>query len=388
MSTKPLRVAIMAGMLMTILTTNSCQTHRAAAPAAPAPEQLLLEWMKVNQDTCSPGKQLVGDIFGGVSGQTFNNALAAMAFMLMDERERAERILDFYARRINPDNEDKLLQNFYLQGEARGFYQNMAIRDLSEAKAHRAIWNGDRWLGDMCWLLMACKQYEKHYASDRYAILVRELRDLMASWYVPQGDDAGYIGSGWRHFDETLHEKDGHAEGNVDAYAVFMMTGDEDLARRVAAWLLPRTRSGDRPLDLFTWKVLAFGKEYEADLARLETLNGYKKTLHFNGKDVVGFTAFKTPDANIWGDGLGHVACAYYAVGNTAKGDYYLGEMEKLMVPITTNGVQVAGIPYAAAKTPGFEWVNPDEGFVSCAAWYIFAKKKFNPMRIEVGPAR
>ena len=80
---------------------------------------------------------------------------------------------------------------------------------------------------------------------------------------------------------------------------------------------------------------------------------------------------------------MGHVACAYYAIGHVEKGDYYLAQMEKLAVPITVDGVQTLGIPYAATKTPGYDWVNPDEGFVSCAAWYIFAKHHFNPMRLD-----
>ena len=376
----------MWGLLL--MTTPFLNSSCSTAPEAKSPavkrttDQLLLEWIKFNQDTSSPDQRMVGDILEGHTAQTFNNALTAMAFMVMDERERAERILDFYAGAADAANTNHLAQNFFFLGQARGFYQNMAIKNLKEAPQYVAIWNGDRWMGDMSWLLIACKQYEKKYNSDKYARITGLLRDLIVSWYIPEGD-AGYVGSGWRHFDEKLHEENGHPEGNIDAIAVLQMTGDHAMAERVKQWLLPRVSGGDRPLDLFTWKVLTFGKEFEGDLEKLETFRGYKKTLTFNGKEVTGFTSSKTQDVNIWGDGLGHVACAYYAVGNVEKGDYYLGELEKMALQLPVDGRPAMGIPYCAAKTPGYEWVNPNEGFVSCAAWYIFAKHRFNPMRLE-----
>jgi hypothetical protein len=47
-----------------------------AAAEAPASAAQVLEWIKINQDTASPGQQLVADIIRGDSAQTFNNALA------------------------------------------------------------------------------------------------------------------------------------------------------------------------------------------------------------------------------------------------------------------------------------------------------------------------
>ena len=153
-----IRRAIQGLLLMTIPFMNSsCSTppEKKTTSVKPTTDQLLLEWIKFNQDTSSPDKRMVGDILQGQTAQTFNNALAAMAFMVMDERERAERILDFYAGAADAANTNHLAQNFFCLGQARGFYQNMAIKDLKEAPAHFAIWNGDRWMGDMSWLLIA-----------------------------------------------------------------------------------------------------------------------------------------------------------------------------------------------------------------------------------------
>jgi hypothetical protein len=228
----------------------------------------VLDWIKINQDTASPGQQLVGDTIRGDSAQTFNNALAALALLLMDERERAERILDWYAAATDEANTDPRRQNLFWNGEARGFFQNAAIRDMADARAGQAIWNRplDGRHG------VAAHRRTSSTASctapPATSASPTQLCQLLESWYVPQ-DAGGYIGSGWRKFDESLHEQDGHPEGNIDAYAVLRMCGNTSPAERVSAWLLPRLQAPDRPLDMFTWKVLAFGPEFAADLKQL-----------------------------------------------------------------------------------------------------------------------
>lgn len=358
------------------------KTAEPRGAATPALADEVLAWIKVNQDTASPERRLVADIIRGDSAQTFNNALAAMAFLLMGERERAERILDWYAAATDEANTDPRRQNFFLNGEARGFYQNAAIRDLADARAGQAIWNGDRWMGDMAWLLMVYQQYGKMHGAARYARITGLLCDLMEAWYLPQ-ETGGYVGSGWRAFDATLHETYGHPEGNIDAYAVFRLCGNEARAADVAAWVLPRVQAPDRPLDQYTWKVMAFGPDYAQDLRHLEDAPGYRKTLTFNGRDVTGFTSFCSPDTNIWCDGMGQVACAWYSVGNRERGDFYTRETEKLIIEEVVDGRAYKAIPYAPAHSPGYDWVDTRKGFVSSCAWYILAAKQFNPMRVD-----
>ena len=59
-----------------------------------------LKYLESIQDNFSNDKWLVPAQEDN-SGQTFNNALTAMAFILEGEKERAERILDFYADRVD-----------------------------------------------------------------------------------------------------------------------------------------------------------------------------------------------------------------------------------------------------------------------------------------------
>ncbi len=56
----------------------------------------------------------------GSQFQTFNNSLVAIAYILKGEKERSERILDFFAEATDKENQSPTLQNFFYKGEARG----------------------------------------------------------------------------------------------------------------------------------------------------------------------------------------------------------------------------------------------------------------------------
>jgi hypothetical protein len=202
-------------------------------PEAP----LVLEWLKVMQDTSTPDRQLLTSTPSGDELHTFNNVLAAMAFMRSGERERAERILDFFRDAArDSQNSDPTRQSFYLNGEARGFYQRVSLRGQDGRPPLHAPTNVDRWMGDMAWLLLACLDYENTFDSDRYTDLATKLTDLLKSWFIidPKGQ-GGYVQHGWRRGDTRLHEDHGHHEGNIDCYAAFMVLGERDLARQIRA---------------------------------------------------------------------------------------------------------------------------------------------------------
>ncbi len=360
------------------------------------PEELLvLQYLKCIQDTSSEKKQLLPSM-EGFQAQTFNNALVAMAFILKGEQERAERILDFYMNATDTDNQNPTLQNFYYKGQARGFFQHVAIRDCyssggsESANLHKGNCNvdaynhlgdADRWMGDMAWLLIAYEYHKTEYKSQKYEKIRNLLRDLLISWYkdVPAG--GGYVQHGWRNGDRKLHEDHGHHEGNIDCYALFRLLGEDELADKIKIWLV-RELNGRKnlPLDLYTWRVLAYGDEVsllnipEYDLR-------YRKTLTVNGRKVTGF--YHSPDIetdNIWLDGTGHIACAFIVYGDKYRGYFYANQLDALLIDREINGVKTRAFPYTANSQGGFEWVDFDKGFVSVCAWYIFSKNSFNPM--------
>ncbi|MCS7151200.1 MAG: hypothetical protein NZ928_02290 [Endomicrobia bacterium] len=345
----------------------------------------VVSYLKVLQDIASEEQKLLSSMEDNYA-HTFNNALCAMAFILEGEKERAERILDFYAEATVVDNEDITLQNFFYKGEPRGFYQQVLLNDAEVPRYHRikGTYGGDRWIGDMAWLLLAYKFYERQFKSKKYLRITGLIKDLLVSYYK-QAKVGGYIQHGWRRDDTKLHENYGHEEGNIDCYAALILCGEKKIAKNIKKWLDNRLKKKKGlPLDLYTWRVLAFGKDYKDLLELVENDTRYKKQVVFNGKTVTGFFSGPTNVDNIWIDGLGHIACAYYSVANTEKGDFYVREMEKLIIEKELNGVKVKTLPYTANTSGGYEWVDVNKGFTSAVCWYIFAKHKFNPFTLEI----
>lgn len=351
--------------------------RRAAAMNPEDPR--VLEWLKRVQDNATPDKLLLSSTEGDDEAQTFNNALAAMAFIIKGERERAERILGFYARATAKENVDSTLQNFFLRGEARGFYQHVSLRTYHDGQR-----TSDRWIGDMAWLLLAYTYYEKEYHSDRYAVVSALLKDLLKSYYI-DAPGGGYIRHGWRKGDTYLHEPGGHHEGNIDCYAVMKVCGEDTLAKRIRGWidraLDPLT---DLPLDLYTWRVLAYGRDSAALLNVAEYDLRYRKTLQLHDKRVVGFYhGADIQQQNIWVDGTGHMACAFLTCGDKQRGYFYANQLDSMLIEGSVYSGGTRTLPYTANKSGGYAWTDPTKGFTSCAAWYILAKNGFNPLRLE-----
>lgn len=336
-------------------------------------DSLVLAYLNVIQDSSSTDAKLLPSMEDDYVS-TFNNALVSMAFMIKDEKERAERILDFYANAIDSNNQDLLLQNFFYNGEARGFYQNMSL------STYHAGDSTDRWIGDMAWLLIAYKFYEKKYNSDKYSAIIDLIKDLFISFYKDEGN-GGYIQHGWRKGDFYLHEDHGHPEGNIDCYAAFKLCEEETYAGNIRIWLDSVLVGNDLPLDNYAWRVLAYGEGYEHLLNRPEYDLRYRKKLEVNGIDVLGFYPYPDIDINnIWIDGTGHMACAYLKYGDKERGYFYANQFDPLLFDKMIYGKNVKTLTYAVNKSGGFEWIDTTRGAVSSAAWYIFAKNESNPM--------
>ncbi len=358
---------------------------RQRRDAVLAPEEpLVLEWLKHVQDTSTSAKNLLGTL-EDKEIQTFNNALAAMAFLVKGERERAERILDFFAGATDRDNTEQFRQNLFYNGEARGFFQNAHPVEKDGQVLFYADKESDRWMGDMVWLMYTYLYYDKLYGSGRYSEIEQLMTDLVLSWFKETDEGrGGYVQHGWRKGDVRLHEDHGHHEGNIDCYAFFRLLGMGDHARKVRHWLESQLKGSNLPLDLYTWRALAYAPE-GAELLDVPDFDlRFRKTVEFNGKTVVG--VFHSPNAlvnNIWVDGVGHIACAYFAVGNHERGNFYANQMDLMIVNRNLDGRELKAVPYVLNAEGGFTGWDIRKGSVSPSAWYLFAKNRFNPMLIE-----
>ncbi len=351
-------------------------------------DPLVLEWLKTLQDVSSPARQVLPTTPGDNQLQTFNNALVALAFMVKGERERAERILDFFAAATVRDNQDPTLQNFFYRGEARGFFQAVALNDADGIPARHTFdprHGTDRWMGDMAWLLFAYTYHERLYGAERYSEISQLLKDLLVSWFTdaPKVPGGGYVQHGWRKLDRKLHEDDGHPEGNIDCYALFRLMGDDERAKKVRTWIEAMTGGKSQPLDVYTWRVLAYDGERGELLDIPDYDLRYRKTVTVNGTPVTG--PYGNADGaitNIWMDGLGHIACAYEAAGNHERGNFYANQFDPLLMDSALAGKQTRTLPYTANRQGGFDF-DQSGGYISVAAWYLFAKNGFNPMTLK-----
>ena len=354
----------------------------------------VLEWLKVVQDNAScDGILLPSRGIGDPYASTYDNAIVAMAFILKGEPKRAEKILDFYANATKRDNNVILRQNFFCNNctvpnstfpkasendNARGFFQHTVVPNDCN-KAYNAPDNSDRWIGDMCWLMLAYRYYDKMYPSQRYDEVEKDILDLLLKFYK-SAEVGCYIQNGWIDGDTKLHEKDGHREGNIDAYAAMKLYNESEIANCISEWLdnelnFPAVTS----LDLFTWSVLS-GEANGSILSCPDESLRFQKTLEFQGKKVKGVAsdAEGNESKSIWVDGVGHLSCAFYEAGDWEKGNFYANQMDSYLINDTIDGKQYWALPYR---------IMPDDhesSAISCAAWYIFAKNQFNPMKLVI----
>lgn len=345
-----------------------------------AEDPLVLTYLEQLQDQGSVAAVLLPTYYGGIQAQTFNNCLAAMAFIAKDEKERAERILDFYLNATDSSNTDQFKQNFFFNHQARGFFQECDIRTL------QAMGVKNRWIGDMAWLLITCKNYQLKYNSTKYDYLIGIIRDLFISFYK-DADIGGYIQHGWENGDANLHEAFGHHEGNIDCYVALKLCQEDLIAHKIKRWLDNELEGKTNlPLDLYTWRSLAFGalgQPYPALLNIAEYDFRYRKIIAVKGKEVMGmYSNADITIQNFWNDGTGHISCGFQAFGDKLRGNFYANQLDPLMVAQQIGTQITHGIPYTL-NTQGYPGVNPLVPVLSSSAWYILAKNKVNPFLSE-----
>ena len=127
------------------------------------------------------------------------------------------------------------------------------------------------------------------------------------------------------------------------------------------------------------------GKEYGFCLPETERIDDntsrFKSTITYNNSVVTGFLPYvyngTCPD-NIWSEGTGGMAVSFYKAGYKERGDFYVAELEKLLMkPAAFPNTQA--LSYMALTDPCHVWADPGKGHIAGVAWYIFAKSRFDP---------
>ncbi|NPV40655.1 MAG: hypothetical protein HPY72_04830 [Anaerolineae bacterium] len=340
---------------------------------------------------------------------SYDNALAALAFISDGKQEEAKYLLDAFAFAVANDRfQADRVRNAYAYGDISpfpgwqsgtrlpGWYDNERKEYLEDQ--YQVGSN----VGNTAYVALALLQYYKKYGGEEYLALAEKIM----GWVLDNcadgtpGFTAGY--DGWP-------EGDGSAlytytykstEHNIDAYAVFKqlyaLTGEaryQKAAESAKAFIISMydlaqgyfyTGTGNdgvapnkdnRVLDAQVWSYLALGsadfEPYQAALDSALTMKTAQGGYPFHAANTNG---------GWWPEGTAFTALTLRQAGMNAEAESALDALEAVQLP-------EGGFPAAtvAELSTGFNlftgdpWTYKDIPHIAPAAWYVMAVNNFNP---------
>ncbi len=373
--------AALAGLFLCLIVMNGCALTSPSSPDGGDPMYLpkVYEWFVSSQlaNGLVPSSESAPSTY---SVSLYDQALSAMVFMVTDDFPRARKILDYFAARTESELKEGL----------GGFYQ---FRSASGVVA-----SGDgarRWLGDNAYLLAAVCNYEMMTGD---IVSYAPLRDGLIAWIRSlQDTDGGLFYGSINGKADTLKI----IECNIDAFGAvpgYADPGDGSFHKNILAFLKNGNWSSADGLliawdnapnanwryacDNISWALCAIEGFPSSTLEKAEARFLTAGTVPSSGAKTAGF-CFDGDRDTIHPEATLGMAAAYLVSGNKAKADFYIAESEKLMRDGRADPSS-CGLPYASGKgtTYGGEVLSAetaDRPWVSSSAWYVFARKKFNP---------
>lgn len=332
---------------------------------------------------------------------TYDQALAAITFVILNDRERAEKIFDFYLKKVNKG--ENIFNAYYTQG------------DCAEYVAHS---------GPNAWMGIAVLDYYKETKNKKYLPIAEKVSDFLLKMMDKEGGIKGGPTVEWYS-----------TEHNLDAFAFFKsfyeVTKDEKYlkaAEKIKNWISryaytsygpPVNRGkGDSTIatDTYAWSVTAFGAD------ELLALNmNPERILEFAVDNCGVTTNFKHKEREISVKGFdfakyrncargGVVSCEwtaqmvlsfeimadYYQSRNQdksreylSKSVFYSNELQKMLITSPSKiGIEDPCLPYASSADidTGHGWRTPNgnrTGSLSSSAYFLIAYLGYNPLKGE-----
>ena len=349
-----------------------------------------------------------GNIYIQNAGFSYDNALAAMAFLSAGRREEAETLLDAFVYAVETDR--------YLPGRVRNAYAsadiisfpgwNGAARLPGWYNTEAGEWYEDRYqtgsnVGNTSYVALALLQGDAAYGNEKYLQTAASLMD----WVIENcrdespGFTAGYDGWPEGGPEVTYVFTYKSIEHNIDAYAAFRQlyarTGEQKYAAAAESALelirslydeernLFCTGTGDDGrtpstenivLDAQVWACMALGEEfvpYEESLKTVEAM-----------KIPDGGYPFCAANENggWWAEGTAYTALMYRLRGEDGPAAEALDALK---------GIQLETGLFPAATVPnlstgfglfdGSPWEYGDAPHIAPTAWFVMAVNGFNP---------
>lgn len=344
---------------------------------------------------------------------SYDNALAALAFISEDRQAEAERILDAFVYAVENDRyQPGRVRNAYAYGEITPFpgWESGARLpgwyDLETKQYYEDQYQVGSNVGNTSFVAMALLQYYERYGGDQYLTTASVIMDWVlknCSDETP-GFSAGY--DGWPEGDGSSYYVYTYksTEHNIDAYAVFnelySLTSDEryreaaDSALNFIYSMYDNekgyfyTGTGDDGvtpsrenvvLDAQVWTLLSVGSElfepYEDALETALKMRTEEGGYPFHAANVNG---------GWWPEGTAFTALALRESGKNSDSWSALEAMTRVQLesgafPAAT----VSNLSTGFDLFTGDPWTYSENPHIAPTAWFVMAVNGLNPYDFE-----
>lgn len=333
---------------------------------------------------------------------TYDNAVAALAFITLGDQQRAKQVIDAI---IYAQNNDR----FYKDGRIRNAYRGKQLIS-NDGIVQLPGWfdtQENRWVedefqvsthtGNVAWAMLALLGYYETYGGSSYLSATEKMGEWIEKNCRDSRGAGGYLGgfSGWEPNPNILKYK--ATEHNIDLYVAFqrlyLITNKllwQERANTAKKFVLSMWDEGEGkfwtgtnldgvtvnknniPLDIQAWASLALrdeGKPYWRALS-------YAQQHHSVGD---GFD-FNQDRDRIWYEGTAQMAVAYHYTNQIDKSRTLISVI--LAAQDASGGIPAVnqdGLTTGFSLPNGEPWLYFNRLHVGATAWTVLAQKGVNP---------
>ena len=343
---------------------------------------------------------------------SYDNALAAMAFISDGEPEKAQKLLDSFVYAVENDRYlPGRVRNAYASGDITAFPGwNDAARLPGWYDNKTGEWYEDRYqtgsnVGNTSYVALALLQYDALYGNEKYVETAKALMD----WVIENCSDSGYgFTGGYDGWPEGGNETTypftyKSIEHNIDAYAafrrLFVKTGDERYKEAAASAFALIASMYDEEKGLFYTGTRDDGVTPSKDntvldaqvwawLALQDRFEPYMDALKIVDKMETKEGGYPFCAANVnggwWAEGTAYTALMYRLLGDEQKADSALEALEKIQLesglfPAAT----VDNLSTGFGLFDGSPWEYSTAPHLAPTAWFVMAVNGFNPYTFD-----
>lgn len=339
---------------------------------------------------------------------SYDNALAAMAFLSAGEKEYAEEILDAFVYAVNHDRyQNGRIRNSYIAGDISGFPGwNSGVRFAT-------FWGNGGWaedayqvgcnVGNTSYVALAMMQYDRVCGTNKYT----DTAETLMNWVLDECTDgglgftAGY--DGWPEKNDIKKHTYKSLEHSIDASAAFKqlyaVTGNEKYKNAAdsalafirsmynadTGWFYTGTTTdGVTPntdvvvLDVQVWSAMAMEELYEPYASALDLVDSMKTE-----EGAYPFCQ-ENKNGGFWCEGSAFTALMFRERGENDKFAETMNalcdvQLDSGLFPAAT----VDGLSTGIYLSDGSPWEYYKDPHITPTAWFIMAVNGFDPYRFE-----